>query len=153
MSRFSPFLATLHSALCVCLAGCTFFEPGVPLQVSVSVTPSVTVVGEQATVLVTVTNTSKRERTLVGSGCMTSFGVYDRTGMFVAPHVVCAAASFEVRIPPGGSYIDRTRWSGWTGLEDPEWLDPGEYTVVGFLEEGWSVKRSPEKQIRLLRPS
>ena len=139
-------------AAAVLSSGCDLFQSDPDLQVSVSVNAASFAVGDVAEVLVVVTNTSGNERTVTGGGCLFGFQVFDAAGSFVAPHGICPAARFEEQISPGESVERRWNWSGFTGLEDPHWLLPGTYSVVGVLDADEAVIQSPAVSVELLPP-
>lgn len=140
-------------AVVMLATACNLFQSDLDLAVSVSVDPASFAVGDTTEIRVVVSNTSGDERTVTGSACLIGFQVFDSAGSFVAPHWVCAMILVEQRIPPGGSIQEHWTWTGWTGLEDPAWLSPGTYKVVGVLDANEAVVRSPERAIELLSPS
>jgi len=89
---------------------------------------------------------------------MFGFQVFDSIGAYVGPNRLCAATA-RLIIGAGESHVQRVIWRPRTGLDDPEWLTPGSYTIVGVLDaveavlESEAVIYSPEVSVEILPPN
>ena len=138
-------------AAAVLTGGCDSYPPDLDLHVSLSVSPTSFRVGDSTEYVVRLDNNSTLERTVTGNTCMFGFQVYDSTCAYVGPSGLCV--EMALHIAPGESIYDGGIWHARTGSENPEWLPPGRYTMVGVLDAVEVVLQSPEVSIEILPPN